>query len=57
MRQFVMSEPHATAMKKFEEWAGDGSAFAEWINSSDSVDWAEAMKRLDKLRFYYKKEQ
>lgn len=29
MRQFVMTEPHVTAMKKFEVWAGDGSAFAD----------------------------
>lgn len=30
LRQFVMSEPHATAVKKFSEWAGEGSAFVEW---------------------------
>jgi hypothetical protein len=23
--------PHATAIKKFTEWAGEGSAFAEWM--------------------------
>ena len=26
MRQFVMTVPHVTAMKKFEVWAGHGSA-------------------------------
>jgi hypothetical protein len=25
-----MTEPHATAVKKFTEWAGEGSAFGEW---------------------------
>ncbi|HKG71394.1 MAG TPA: hypothetical protein VKA87_05815 [Nitrososphaeraceae archaeon] len=33
MRQFVMAEPHVTAMKKFEVWAGDGSAFADWTSN------------------------
>jgi len=46
MRKFVMAEPHATAMKKFEVWAGEGSAFVEWTSSSSSIDWEEAMRRL-----------
>jgi len=28
-----MAEPHVTAMKKFEVWAGDGSAFADWTSN------------------------
>jgi hypothetical protein len=55
MRQFVMTEPHITAMKKFEEWAGDGSAFADWTSSSSSIDWKEAMRRLQSPTFYYNK--
>jgi hypothetical protein len=55
MRHFVMAEPHATAMKKFEEWAGDGSAFVEWTSSSISTDWEEAMRRLQNPTFYYNK--
>lgn len=55
MRQFVMTEPHITAMKKFEEWAGDGSAFADWTSSSSSIDWEEAMRRLQSPTFYYNK--
>jgi hypothetical protein len=55
MRQFVIAEPHVTAMKKFEEWAGDGSAFADWISSSSSIEWEEAMRRLQKPTFYYNK--
>ena len=55
MRQFVMTEPHITAMKKFEEWAGDGSAFADWTSSSSLIDWEEAMRRLQKPSFYYNK--
>jgi hypothetical protein len=27
LRHFVMAEPHATAIKKFTEWAEEGSAF------------------------------
>ena len=55
MRQFVMAEPHVTAMEKFEEWAGDGSAFADWTSSSSSIDWEEAMRRLQNPTFYYNK--
>jgi hypothetical protein len=55
MRQFVMAEPHITAMKKFEEWAGDGSAFVDWTSSSISIDWEEAMRRLQNPTFYYNK--
>jgi Domain of unknown function (DUF3291) len=55
MRQFVVAEPHVTAMKKFEVWAGDGSAFADWTSSSSSIDWEEAMRRLQKPTFYYNK--
>ena len=55
MRQFVMAEPHLTAMKKFEVWAGDGSAFVDWTSSSTSIDWEEAMGRLQNPTFYYNK--
>jgi len=55
MRHFVLTEPHAMAMKKFEEWAGDGSAFAEWTSSSSSTDWEVAMRRLQNPSFYYNK--
>ncbi len=55
MRQFVMTEPHVTAMKKFEVWAADGSAFADWTSSSSSIDWEEAMRRLQNPTFYYNK--
>ena len=57
MRQFVMTEPHVTAMKKFEVWAGDGSAFADWTSSSNSIDWEEAMRRLQNPTFHYRKKQ
>jgi hypothetical protein len=57
MRQFVMTEPHVTAMKKFEVWAGHGSAFADWTSSSNSIDWEEAMRRLQNPTFHYRKKQ
>lgn len=56
LRWFVMSEPHATAVKKFTEWAGEGSAFVEWSSQSDMIDWTEALKKLQNPTFYYKKE-
>jgi hypothetical protein len=55
MRRFVMAEPHLMAMKKFEVWAGEGSAFADWNSSSRSIDWGEAMKRLQNPTFYFNK--
>ena len=55
MRRFVMAEPHLTAMEKFKEWAGDGSAFVEWASSSKAIDWDEAMERLKSPTFYYYK--
>ena len=57
MRRFVLAEPHATAMKKFEKWAGEGSAFVEWTSGSSSIDWTLAMKHLQNPSFYYKKKQ
>lgn len=57
LRHFVMAEPHATAIKKFTEWAGEGSAFVEWTSSSNSIDWAEALERLKNPTFYYKNQK
>ena len=36
IRQFIMEEPHATVVRKFTEWAGEGSAFVE-CNAADSI--------------------
>ncbi len=55
LRQFTMSEPHATAVKKFTEWAGEGSAFVEWSSRSEMIDWREAFKKLQEPTYYYKK--
>lgn len=56
LRSFMMAEPHATAVKKFSEWSGKGSAFVEWTDQSDSINWIEALKKLKDLSFNYKKE-
>jgi quinol monooxygenase YgiN len=52
---FVAAEPHATAVKRFAEWAGQGAAFVEWKNPDGAVDWEEADRQLKKPTFYYKK--
>ena len=57
LRRFVTAEPHATAIKKFTEWAGEGSAFVEWTSPSNSIDWAEALERLKNPTFYYKNQK
>lgn len=51
MRQFVSAEPHAKAMKKFEEWAGDGSAFVDWTSSSRSIDWGRSNQKASEPDF------
>jgi hypothetical protein len=51
--RFTSKEPHATAIKKFERWAGEGSAFVEWTSKSKNIDWREALRRLQNPTFYY----
>jgi hypothetical protein len=55
IRLFVAAEPHATAVKKFTEWAGEGAAFVSWNNSDGKIDWQEASHRLENPTFYYRK--
>jgi hypothetical protein len=57
LRRFISEEPHATAVKKFEIWAGEGSAFVEWTSKSDKIDWTEAMQKLQKPTFYYRQKE
>jgi hypothetical protein len=52
---FVAGEPHATAVRRFEEWAGEGAAFVEWSNSDGRLDWDEANRRLKSPTFYYRR--
>ncbi len=53
--QFVTGEPHATAVKKFAEWAGEGAAFVRWENTDGKVDWEDASRRLQNPTFYFQK--
>jgi hypothetical protein len=55
LRSFMITEPHATAVKKFSEWSGDGSAFVEGTDRSDSINWTDALKKLQNPTYYYKK--
>ena len=55
LRLFIMTEPHATAVKKFTEWAGEGSAFVEWSSPKNTIDWPEAFEKLQNPTYYYKK--
>jgi hypothetical protein len=36
--------------------AGKGSAFVEWTDQSDTINWIEALNKLKEPTFYYKKE-
>ena len=52
---FVTSEPHATAVKRFAEWAGEGASFVQWDSIDGKVDWEEANRQLKNPTFYYRK--
>ena len=52
---FVQLEPHAEAVRKFKDWAGEGAAFVEWSTANSSIDWDIAMQKLNTPTFYYKK--
>ena len=49
LKCFITAGPHATAVKKFKEWAGEGSAFVEWTSRRRTIDWTETMKKLQTL--------
>lgn len=51
---FVAGEPHATAVGRMSEWAGEGAAFVEWHSSDGSIQWNEALERLKKPSSYYR---
>jgi hypothetical protein len=55
LRHFIMEEPHATAVREFTEWAGEGSAVVEWTSAEDTIDWSEALKMFENPTYYYKK--
>ena len=43
---FMVTEPHATAMKRINIWGGPRTAFVEWISSDGAIDWDEAKRKL-----------
>lgn len=50
---FRAQEPHTTAMRRFQERAGEGAAFVSWKSAEPMLDWEEAMRRLTHpARFY-----
>ncbi|MGI8833736.1 MAG: hypothetical protein ACR2IS_14010 [Nitrososphaeraceae archaeon] len=51
LKRFITAGPQATAVKKlkFKEGAGKGSAFVEWTSRRRTIDWTEAMKKLQTL--------
>ena len=49
LKRFIMEDPHATAIRKFTEWAGEGSAFVEWTSPNNTIDWPKALKNLKSL--------
>jgi hypothetical protein len=55
MREFVTNEPHLTAIRNFESWAGDGAAFVEYASRTGEINWSEAESKLQKPSFYYRR--
>ena len=50
---FIKAEPHATAVKRFHDWAGEGAEFVEWEIADPMLDWNQAFERLKTPSFYY----
>jgi 4-hydroxyphenylpyruvate dioxygenase-like putative hemolysin len=50
---FVRSEPHATAVARFVQWAGPGAAFVQWKAAGVRPAWKDAVERLKTPTFYY----
>ena len=55
VENFVQSEPHAEAVRKFNTWAGEGAAFVAWNSTDGSVDWDLAIQKLKTPTFYFQK--
>jgi hypothetical protein len=53
VEEFVIREPHAYAVQRFKEWAGEGAAFVEWTGTNGSIDWNTAVQKLQNPTFYY----
>lgn len=53
MESFVRTYPHTDATAKFNDWAGEGAAFAEWKTANGAVDWDLASKQLENPTFRY----
>jgi hypothetical protein len=43
---FIRAEPHATAIRRFPDWAAEGTAFVEWTSDTVQIDWNEVQERL-----------
>lgn len=50
----MAAEPHATAVKRFAKWAGQGAAFAEWTGGDGSIDRGVPKEKMKQPSFYYK---
>lgn len=53
MSAFIPQRPHATAIEKFEQWAGAGAAFVEWEAAKPDFPWPLALEKLKQPTFYY----
>lgn len=47
IESFARTDPHATAVERFKELAGEGAAFVRWTTASAVLDWDEAFRRLE----------
>ena len=55
MHAFVRGDPHAEAVKRMQEWAGDDFAFAERLSTDGLIDWNEVTAQLSTPNYYYRK--
>jgi hypothetical protein len=39
---------HQEAVRRFNDWAGDGAKITTWTSSNPKADWPESMEHLEK---------
>ncbi|MSQ10604.1 MAG: DUF3291 domain-containing protein [Dehalococcoidia bacterium] len=47
MRAFLYEGPHLEAIKRFDDWRAPNASNAVWQSPVRTIDWADAMKRLE----------
>ena len=55
MSTFVRTHPHTEAVRLMGKWSGSGLASVEWTSREGTINWREALMRLQKPTFTNKR--